>query len=98
MLPITKKYLKENNFQIKILGIIEGKKKILTEIDVRVLQNICKNLPDEDFENFKRNHIIYDGLKRSCRKMVWTKSGYFDEPFTCGLFEVNSKLSRQLIF
>lgn len=99
MLPQTKKWLRANNYSTYVLGVIKGKKVYLTELDVRYIQVLCKNCSNnEQFEQFKKDYIIYDGKTKKCRKMVFTKGGYFDEPFTCGLFSANKELSKKLMY
>lgn len=98
MLPQTKAFLRNKKYTNVVLGIIKGKKTYLNELDVRYIQIMCKECTEEQFKQFKKDYIIYDGKTKKCRKMTITKSGYFDTPFSCGILSACTELSRRLMF
>ena len=69
----------------------------LDENEVRYLQvkcSLCKS--DEEFEDFKKNHIIYDrATKRGANRMIWRKDGCFTNEFQKGFFDTSFLLIHQ---
>lgn len=83
----------------KVAAIINGKLMYLSEPQVRYLQVKCSQCKtDEEYEIFKKNHIIYSGStkRKSKHIMEFRRDGIFSNEFEGGFYTVNSDLAFKL--
>lgn len=78
---------------------IYGTFMYLSEAEVRYLQLKCKMCKtDSEFEEFQKNHIIYDRApKRKAKQMIWQRNGCFENDFKSGFFDLCTILSTDLL-
>lgn len=90
----------------KVAVECNGKLDYYTEREIRALQLIAKWIADESeeaFEDFCKSVTIYKGRTKghkrdkSDRIVHLCKDGYLDNEFEPGFYEINTKLSRELM-
>lgn len=78
---------------------INGTFMYLDENEVRYLQvkcSLCKS--EEEFEDFKKNHIIYDrATKRGANRMEWRRDGCFSNDFQKGFYDTSFLLTFEIL-
>jgi hypothetical protein len=84
----------------KVAAIINGKLMYLSEPQVRYLQVKCSQCEtEEEYETFKKNHIIYSGRtkRKSKHIMIFRRDGKFFNEFENGFFSLNADLAFKII-